>query len=97
MAPKTVMSRMISIKLMIKPAIAKPRGFLNRPMIEKMAPRTQTIQPTTGIKPTIRDIKARIKPVRPIPFLLRWSTITTWGFCVLFSYIMNCVFEVNEW
>lgn len=57
-----------SMNEIMNPAMAKPRGFLKRPMKENRAPRNHTIQLTTITQLTKKDNKAKTKPAVPIPF-----------------------------
>lgn len=58
---------------MIVPAIARPLGCLNKPIIEKMAPSNHTTKSTNGIhEVTNKAINDRTKPAVPIPLVLAW-------------------------
>lgn len=52
---------------MIKPAMAIPRGDLNKPINENNAPRNHTTQPIPGIHEKINEINDNIKPAVPNP------------------------------
>ncbi len=66
-APNTVISKIIPIKEITKPAIDNPFGVLKTPTNEKIKPNNQRIQPKTGTHPRKIAIKARTKPAVPIP------------------------------
>lgn len=62
----------ITNKAMIEttnPAGASPFGLLPKPTLEKMMPKSQKIQPRTGITPKKSDNMAKTKPAVPILFL----------------------------
>ena len=56
-----------SIQDMIKPAMARPLGLLNRPMKENSIPRNHTTQLTPGIQHNISEINAMTNPAVPSP------------------------------
>ena len=68
------------IKMMIRestiPAIAIPRGALNKPIREKMKPKNQRIRSTIGTQQKTNPNKAIIKPAIPILFECPPSTTT---------------------
>ncbi len=53
------------IKEIITPAIAAPRGLLNKPIIEKTAPKSQMIEPIIGKQNRNQLITDKIKPAIP--------------------------------
>ena len=69
-APKTKSSRIKSINEITVPAMAKPRGSLNKPTMLNMAPKSHIIQPSIGTNPMNKPIRARTNPAIPIPLLL---------------------------
>lgn len=59
----------------IKPAIAKPRGLINKPTKEKISPKSHKIIFTQGTQQKTRLKRAKIKPAVPNPFeVLPWTT-----------------------
>lgn len=59
----------ISIKEIISPATAIPRGALNNPKNDNSAPKIQKIQPRPGTHPKNRPSNAKINPALPTPFV----------------------------
>ena len=51
---------------MHNPAMASPRGCLDKPMQEKIRPNAHRIHPKTGIHPKIKVTNDNTKPVTPI-------------------------------
>ena len=60
---KTIMS----MKEIIVPAMARPRGSLKQPIIEKIAPKNQTTQFTPGTQQKRKEMRARTNPAVPSP------------------------------
>jgi len=60
----------------MKPAIAVPRGLLNKPMKLKRTPRNHTIHPSTGIHPRKTPRMEKTSPVVPIPLDCLVGTLT---------------------
>lgn len=58
----------INTKEMMTPAIASPRGCLNRPMNENMTERIHISQPIKGTQPMNTLTNDSTKPAVPIPF-----------------------------
>ena len=67
------------MKMMIRertsPAMAIPRGALNKPISEKMRPKNQRIKLTNGNQQKTSPNNARIKPA--MPMLFEWLPSTT--------------------
>ena len=61
------------MKVMIKPAIARPLGVRNTPITENIKPKTHRIQPSTGTQPRNNPNKASTKPATP--FHLFWELL----------------------
>ena len=59
-----------------RPAIAIPRGDLNKPIKEKMRPKNQRIKLTKGTQQNTNPNKAIIKPAIPMLLELLPSTTT---------------------
>ena len=66
----------IHINEIMKPAIAQPRGLLNKPIRLKSAPKNQIIHPRKGIQPRNNPKIANTNPVVPIPFDCLLGTLT---------------------
>ena len=68
---------------MIKPAIAKPRGFLKMPINENRKPKIQTTMPMPPTPHNRIDTKEQINPMTPIVFDLLFSrtmiVVGCWG------------------
>ena len=60
---------MMSIREIMNPAMASPRGLLNMPMNENMSPRIHIIHPKTGTHPKIKVIRDSTNPAVPSPFV----------------------------
>ena len=62
------------MKVMIKPAMARPLGVRNTPITENIKPKTHRIQPSTGTQP-------RNNPNKAIPDLLATASSSTCLIC----------------
>ena len=80
MAPTTATKIIKSINDRIKPAMAMPRGLLNRPIKENRAPRNHVTQLTPGSQNKMMDINARTNPAVPAP-LDCWPLLVTITCC----------------
>lgn len=69
-APITAIRIIKPIKEITRPAMAKPRGALNTPTKEKMAPSNHKIQSSTGTQQKMKASRAITKPAVPSPLLL---------------------------
>ena len=58
----------ISIKEIISPAKAIPRGALNKPKNDNTVPKNHRIQPIPGTHPKNRPNNAKTNPALPSPF-----------------------------
>lgn len=67
-APITTVTKIRYRQLIIRPAIARPLGFLHTPIIEKIRPKIHKIQSKTGTQQKIRPRSAKTKPAVPMPF-----------------------------
>ena len=65
--PNTKIIRIMPIREITRPAIAKPLGFLNIPTIEKISPNNHKIHPRIGTHPRNSAIKAKTNPATPMP------------------------------
>ena len=66
------------MKEMIHPAIARPRGALNTPITENIAPRSQRMKSRIGTQQRINAINESTNPAvpRPLPF---FCIMIVWG------------------
>ena len=64
----TTVTRIMYKQLIMRPAIARPLGFLHTPIIEKMRPKIHKIQSKTGTQQKMRPRSAKTKPAVPMPF-----------------------------
>lgn len=68
MPPMTNKRIIISIKEIISPAKAIPRGALNKPKNDNTVPKSHKIHPMPGTQPKNKPSNAQIKPDLPNPF-----------------------------
>ena len=68
MLPITAIMTKITTKERIKPAIAMPRGALNKPIVENIRPKNHRIKSTKGTQQKTSPNKAIIKPAMPMLF-----------------------------
>ena len=64
---KRKISKMIPIKEITRPAMAKPLGFLKTPIKESIIPRNHNNHPAKGIHPKKSAINAKTNPAVPVP------------------------------
>lgn len=75
-------------KEMIHPAMARPRGALNTPITENIAPRSHRMKSRTGTQQRIIAISESTNPAVPraLPF---FCTMIVWGLvCSIVKLIM---------